>query len=80
MIKNEYLERFLAYFIYRHCTEATDEEDFSARLSFCLFCERLFSSLICSKKAETLQEIVNLASIVSEEIEYSVDNTLALTC
>ena len=77
--KNEYLERFLAYFIYRHCTEAFDEEDFCARLSFCLFCERLLASLICSEKAEAFGEIAALASIISEEIEYSDDNTLALT-
>ena len=77
--KNEHLERFLAYFIYRHCTEAFDEEDFCARLSFCLFCERLLASLICSEKAEAFEEIAALASIISEEIEYSDDNTLALT-
>ena len=76
--KDGYLERFLAYFIYRHCTEALDTEDFCSRLSFCLFCERLFASLICNKKAETLKEIANLASIISEEIEYSEDNTLTL--
>ncbi len=75
---DEYLKRFLAYFIYRHCTEAYDSEDFSSRLAFCLFCERLFSSLICSEKAETLQDIIKLASIISEEIEYSEENTLEL--
>ena len=73
--KDEYLERFFAYFVYRHCTEALDEEDFFARLAFCLFCERLFASLVCSEKAESLDEIAVLASIISEEIEYSDDNT-----
>lgn len=77
--KDEYLLRFLAYFIFRHCTEAIDEEDFRSRLTFCLFCERLFASLIFTKKAETLNEIAKLASIISEEIEYSDDNTLTLT-
>ena len=77
--KDEYLERFLAYFIYRHCTEAIDTEDFCARLSFCLFCERLLSSLICSERADSLREIVRLSRIISEEIEYSDDNTLSLT-
>ena len=76
--QNECLKRFLAYFIYRHCTEAIDEEDFCARLTFCLFCERLFASLICSQGAQTLQEVATLASIISEEIEYSDDNTWAL--
>jgi len=75
---DEYLKHFLAYLIYRHCTEAFDEDDFCARLSFCLFCERLFASLICSQGAESLQEIATLASVISEEIEYSDENTDAL--
>lgn len=73
-----YLERFLAYFVYRHCTEAVNDDDFCARLAFCLFCERLLASLICSENAQSAQEIATLASIISEEIEYSEDNTFAL--
>ena len=76
--KDTYLERFLAYFVYRHCTAALDADDFCARLSFCLFCERLLASLICSERAESLQEVIALASMISEEIEYSDDNTLSL--
>ena len=68
----------MAYLIYRHCTEAVDEEDFAARLSFCLFCERLLASLIYTEKAETLQDVATLARIISEEIEYSDENTQAL--
>ncbi len=75
---DDYLERFLAYFIYRHCTEAFDEDDFSDRLSFCLFCERLFASLICTEGAESLEKVAVLARIISEEIEYSDDNTSSL--
>ena len=75
---DEYLERFFSYLIYRHCTEALDEEDFCVRLTFCLFCESLFASLICSEKADSLAQIATLASILSEEIEYSDDNTTAL--
>ena len=77
--QDEYLERFLAYLIYRHCTEAFDDTDFRERLSFCLFCERLLSSLICLERAGGLREIAVLASIISEELEYSEDNTFALT-
>lgn len=76
--KDEYLERALAYFVYRHLTEALDDEDFCARLRFCLFCERLLASLIFSQGAEGLREVAALASIVSEEIEYSDDNTFNL--
>ena len=77
--KDEYLKRFLAYFIYRHCTEAFNAEDFRLRLSFCLFCERLFASLIYTEEADSLEKISELARIISEEIEYSEDNTLTLT-
>lgn len=75
---NQYLERFLAYLIYRHCTEAFDAEDFALRLSFCLFCERLAASLIVSEGA-SFCEIVRLTSVISEELEYSEENTEALT-
>ena len=72
------LERFLAYFIYRHCTEAEDVEDFAARLSFCLFCERLFAALICFEGAKAKCDIEALARVISEELEYSEENTYAL--
>ena len=76
---NEYLKRFFAYLVYRHCTEALNEEDFSDRLAFCLFGERLLSSLIVTEGAKTLCKVASLASIISEEIEYSEENTSALT-
>ena len=65
--REKYLERALAYFVYRHCTEVEDESDFSASLGFCLFCVKLLSSLD--------GDIFDTARIVSEEIEYSEDNT-----
>ena len=67
-------ERALAYFVYRHCTAAWDEEEFFASLGFALFCERL----ICSLAAGGL-DVHEAARIVSEELEYSEDNTEALT-
>ena len=76
---DQYLERFLAYLIYRHCTEAFDAEDFALRLSFCLFCERLAASLIAARFASSLCEIAVLMSSISEELEYSEENTEALT-
>lgn len=65
------LERALAYFIYRHCSSTVSESDFSDSLGFCLFCERLLASL-AKNSSVNLEE---LARIVSEEIEYSEDNT-----
>ena len=68
------LERALAYFIYRHCSGAYDREEFRASLGFALFCERLLASLISAENA-TEEEAVELARIISEEIEYSEENT-----
>ena len=65
------LERALAYFIYRHCSEAADEYDFRISLGFCLVCEGLLASMYenyCERGIEAL------ARILSEEIEYSEDN------
>ena len=64
------LERALAYFVYRHCTQAWDEEEFRVSLGFALFCERLICSLV-----KLGIEITEAARIVSEELEYSEDNT-----
>ena len=66
------LERALAYFVYRHCTEVCDTEELYASLGFALFCERLLASLV---RAYPNESIITLARIVSEEIEYSEDNT-----
>ena len=65
------LERALAYFIYRHCTEALSKEDFKISLSFSLLCELLLASLIENIKEA---EVYEMARILSEEIEYNTDN------
>ena len=67
------LERALAYFIYRHCTEVYNYEEFLCALGFCLFCERLLCSV-----ANILGDTELSARIISEELEYSVDNTEAI--
>lgn len=68
------VERALAYFTYRHLPSANNQNEFRKTLGFCLFCTRLLASLINSTNTKTLDEIVNLAVTVSEEIEYSLDN------
>lgn len=66
------LERALAYFIYRHCSKANSKEEFYEYLGFCLFCERLLASLVRNFRTE---DITELARIISEEYEYSEQNT-----
>lgn len=68
-----YCERFLAYLIFRHLSVATSYENLRARLGFCLLlCEIL--EHFC-QNGVTFDEIVDFARIISEEIEYSCDNT-----
>lgn len=64
------LERALAYFIYRHCSAAADKSEFCAALGFALFCENLIASV-----SHSVDEIYSVAQAVSEELEYSEDNT-----
>ena len=70
-----YLERALAYFTYRHTTAAWDEDEFRTAVGFSLFCERLIASVACTEGVKDLTGIVEVARIVSEELEYSEENT-----
>ena len=70
-------ERFLAYLVFRHLSIAENYENLRARLGFCL--------LICSllegyraKNTDSFDDICGFARIISEEIEYSEDNTAEL--
>ena len=68
------LERALAYFIFRHASARDNEEDSRAALGFACFMERLFASLLKSD-SDGEKNAITLARIISEEIEYSEDNT-----
>ena len=68
-------ERSLAYFIYRHTASATDRWDFVRSLGFAFFCERLFVSILSAIGRTDLNAAIEAARIISEEIEYSEDNT-----
>ncbi len=72
------LERALAYMIFRHCSEACDVDAFRASLGFCLMMERLLASLIKEGGGRDMSDIAELARIVSEELEYSEENTEAI--
>lgn len=63
------LARALAYFIFRHCSEATDCDEFRSSLAFSVFCAKLIASLSIEK------DIYEVARNVSEEIEYSEENS-----
>ena len=68
-----WLCRALAYFVYRHCSDAQDQKDFAASLGLALFLERLLASLIAAG-----HDALDSARMISEELEYSEDNTAAI--
>ena len=70
----ELLERFLAYLIYRHCHSLLDRKELRCAYGFALLLERLFASAIRAKGLPR-EKAIDLARKISEEIEYSEDNT-----
>jgi len=71
----KYLERGLAYFIYRHGAAAWDKEDFRRAMGLALFCERLIASVANAEGVCDLAGLIEVARVVSEELEYSEENT-----
>ena len=72
-----YYERFFAYLLFRHLTVAESYENLRARLGFCLLLTSVLENLSV-KRAAGFSEICDLARIISEEIEYSEENTSSL--
>lgn len=71
----QYAERYLAYLIYRHTGTAETKEEFIAALGFCFFCERLLVYLMSKENNINIDTVIEYARIISEEIEYSDQNT-----
>ena len=69
--------RFLAYLVFRHVSVAEGYENLRARLGFCLLLTRIFEGLTAESDM-SFESICELARIISEEIEYSEDNTAEL--
>lgn len=67
-IEERKIERLIAYFVYRYCSEAESYDNFVTSLSFSLLCTFLIISISNNDNIE------NMARIASEEIEYSQDN------
>ena len=72
------LERALAYFVFRHCGRAESEYEFISALGLSILLTSLASSIseklgICDTDA-----LVEVCRIISEEIEYSEENTETL--
>lgn len=72
-----YFERFLAYLIFRHASVAQSRDNLRARVGFSLLLSEMLENYTRTS-SPTEQEIIDAARIISEEIEYSEDNTAAL--
>ncbi len=70
---SSYSVRFFAYLIYRHLAASGSYENLRARVGLCVALLCLFESL-CSRGVEPTEA----ARLISEEIEYSEDNTDSL--
>jgi lysine-N-methylase len=65
--------RFFAYLLLRHLSTAASLDELRARLGFCILLTRMLEDGACGG-----EDIYSLARLISEEIEYSEDNTAAL--
>ena len=69
-----YYERFFAYLVFRHLSLADSYDNLRARLGFCILLTLILENGMAADDAM----INELARIISEEIEYSEDNTADL--
>ncbi len=67
--------RLLIYFIYRHVSVASNEENLRARLAFCIFSVAVIGLLFEENHGDQLEDLIDWARRYSAEIEYSEDNT-----
>lgn len=73
-----YLEKALAYFVFRYLSKAQNQAEIKQYLGLCLFLERLLNSALRANSALSLSQAIQTAIIVSEEIEYNEDNLDAI--
>ncbi|MBQ9801722.1 MAG: flagellin lysine-N-methylase [Clostridia bacterium] len=67
-------ERFLAYLVYRHASPSQTLREFRTAVSLALLLEQLFARLVACCGLDA----VEAARIISEELEYSEENTEAI--
>ena len=74
---HEYLTRFLAYLLFRHVSVADGMDNLRARLGFALLLTSVLENMTAEREV-CFADICECARIISEEIEYSEDNTASL--
>ena len=73
----EYIKRFLAYLIFRHVSVAEHYDGLRAAIGFCLLLAGIMEGMAATLPCG-LESAAECARIISEEIEYSEDNTSSL--
>ena len=71
------LERFFAYLVFRHISVADSYDNLRARLAFCILLLLVLENFT-ARGESSFYETVDFARMISEEIEYSEDNTASL--
>ena len=71
-----YATRYLAYLVFRHVSQSQSYDNMRARIGFSILLSRIFENAVSEDKS--FDEICEVARIISEEIEYSEDNTASL--
>ena len=74
---SDYFVRFLAYLVFRHVSVADSYDNLRARVGFCLLLLSVFENMTADSE-NSLDKISDIARVISEEIEYSEDNTDSL--
>ena len=73
---DQYLRRFLTYLVYRHVSAAENLDALRARIGFALLLCRMLEGEL--SRRDDVAAAVEVARMISEEIEYSEPNTDAL--
>ena len=72
-----YASRYLAYLIFRHVSLSESIDNMRARIGFSILLSRIFENLV-AEDSLSFDKLCEAARIISEEIEYSEDNTASL--
>lgn len=73
-----YLIRFLAYLIYRHIPASLSYDNMRARIGFAILLTEIMGSAAADSEEVSVDLLADIAAKISEEIEYSEDNTEAI--
>lgn len=72
-----YFERFFAYLVLRHVSPSESYDNLRARVGFCILLSEILENVISVREA-SFEEISEAVRIISEELEYSEENTSLL--